>query len=671
MAAGDTLVDAPALRASLPDHYLLRGRLKGRGAPVMLAVDRRDERPVVIKGGGAELRHEAAILERLEHPQVVRLHECLEDGDRFFLVLDHVRGEDLSRRLASGGRLAEGEVETLIRALAGPLSHLHARGVIHRDLKPANVLLRPDGTPVLADLGAALAIDEALDPPQVSALSAPYAAPEQSREGGPEGPWTDVYGLGALALRLLTGHPPPARVGELEAIGGGLGIAVGRALGTDPTRRPSSIPALLALLDQPPAADRPQAGEDMTPLPDQDPPWPDDPPPTIRIRRRAAARPTRRDVPPPVRTTRRRGGLVRVALALVLLVALAAAASLPLRPLYDRHVKTTWLVDAGGDGDALTIRDALERAGPGARITVRAGRYGEPLALAEAVELVAEDPADPPLIAVEAAPCLTSATEGAVLAGLSFSAATAPEGAACLTIEGGDLRVTGGSVTASEGPAVRIAGGAAPRLEGVAVRDGGGMVIGGGAAPAIADGTFAGLIGPALIARGGSRPEITGSRISASGPVVFTQGAGGRFADNEVEAASGSAIEVTSGARPTIENNRIRAAAEVGVLVYDAGRPAVSANEIVGAGLSGVLVEEGAAGRLSGNRIDASGEHGILVLDRARVIVEGNQVTGSRGRGIAVAPTAEVELIDNVLEGNAAPQLLDARPGRGGGGGDR
>lgn len=656
----------------LPDHYLLRGRLKRKAGPaILVAIDRRDDKPVVIKAGGPALAREGALLERLDHPQIVRLRERFERGGETFLVLDYVAGEDLAARLGTSPEpMAPDEIVGLLHGLAAPLAHLHERGLIHRDLKPANILIGADGSPVLADLGAALTLEEAAAPPVLSTLSEAYAAPEQTVEGGPEGRFTDVHGLGAVAYHALTGEPlPPAAIRDrgLPALAahGRLGAAIEAALAPDPAERPPDVPAFLALLDQ---AGPAEAGGERIEDDGADIEADDEPPPTIRIRRRPAARPAAEASSPPPPPRRKARRVIPIVLALAALLLGAAFAAPRLLPLYERHLKTTWLVDAAGGGDATSIQDALDRAGPGARITVRAGTYAEPLVLSEAAHLAAEDPEVPPVVAVAAAPCLTSGTAGGSLTGLRFLAASAPDGAACIVIEGGDLQISGGAVEAAEGPGIDIRGGAQPGLDGISL-EGGGIVVGAGSAPTITNGSFEGLLGPALIVRGGATPEVSANRIATSGAIVFAEGAGGRFAGNRIEDAQGSAIEVTSGARPAIEDNRIVGAAEAGVLVYGAGRPAVAGNEIENSGLSGIVVEEGSAARLSGNRISGSGEHGILVLDGARVIIEGNRVSGSRGRGIAVAPATEVELIDNVLEGNAAPQLLDARPGRGGRGG--
>ena len=93
------------------------------------------------------------------------------------------------------------------------MAAIHAAGWLHRDLKPANVLLRSDGIPVLVDFGAALPIGESAT--LETEVTDGYGAPEQYLTDAREGPWTDVYGLGAIAYRALCGRAPlsaPARL---------------------------------------------------------------------------------------------------------------------------------------------------------------------------------------------------------------------------------------------------------------------------------------------------------------------------------------------------------------------------------------------------------------------------------------------------------------------------
>src|SRR5262249_32583100 len=152
-----------------------------------------------------------------------------EEAGRPFLVLEHVEGEDLARRVRRDGPLPPAEAADCARQAALALDHAHRRGLVHRDVKPSNLLLTPDGRVKLLDLGLARFLDdraaEATGPRRLTVgedetadvvrtgtgayLGTPaFAAPEQFRDARAADARTDVYGLGCTLYFLLTGRPP-------------------------------------------------------------------------------------------------------------------------------------------------------------------------------------------------------------------------------------------------------------------------------------------------------------------------------------------------------------------------------------------------------------------------------------------------------------------------------
>ena len=162
---------------------------------------------------------EAQLLASLNHPNIAAIHG-LEQADSIrFLVLEHVPGETLAERLASGALPPE---ETL--KLGGQLAHAmeaaHARGILHCDLKPANIKVTPEGKVKVLDFGLAKAFDDPSAPKNVSQAStelfagtrehvimgtAPYMSPEQA-SGGPLDKRTDVWSFGCVLYEMLTGR---------------------------------------------------------------------------------------------------------------------------------------------------------------------------------------------------------------------------------------------------------------------------------------------------------------------------------------------------------------------------------------------------------------------------------------------------------------------------------
>ncbi|MCO5169674.1 MAG: serine/threonine protein kinase [Planctomycetes bacterium] len=177
----------------------------------------------LLPGADAEdllrFRREAEAMAAVEgHPHVLRVHSVGVDGRRPFLAMAWAPGGSLADRLQAGP-LPVDEVVALGRALASGLAHLHARGVLHRDLKPENVLHDEQGAPRLADFGLArLQQAEALTATGDVLGTPAYMAPEQAEGRRDLDARTDVYGLGAVLYRALTGRPPHAGATSMAAL---------------------------------------------------------------------------------------------------------------------------------------------------------------------------------------------------------------------------------------------------------------------------------------------------------------------------------------------------------------------------------------------------------------------------------------------------------------------
>jgi putative two-component system response regulator len=150
---------------------------------------------------------EAQSVARLHHPNILNAFDFGQDRGVPYLVMELIEGGTLGDRMGSPMDIQQ--VVRWLRPIAGALDYAHANGVLHRDIKPSNILVRPDGTPVLADFGLAKLADSVrkLTASGVVFGTPEYMSPEQA-VGEPLGPGADQYSLSAVAYEMLTGHVP-------------------------------------------------------------------------------------------------------------------------------------------------------------------------------------------------------------------------------------------------------------------------------------------------------------------------------------------------------------------------------------------------------------------------------------------------------------------------------
>lgn len=155
----------------------------------------------------ARFLREAAILTRLQHPNIVRVLASGENKGYYYMVMEHLDQGDLTTWLKQGLQPREGL--PIVRALALALEYAHALGYVHRDVKPDNVLFRAGGVPVLTDFGVARqrATDTHLTQFGMTVGTPRYMSPEQHR-GMDVDKRSDLYSLGIVLYELLTRSVP-------------------------------------------------------------------------------------------------------------------------------------------------------------------------------------------------------------------------------------------------------------------------------------------------------------------------------------------------------------------------------------------------------------------------------------------------------------------------------
>jgi serine/threonine protein kinase len=202
---------------------------------------------------------EARTLARFRHPNIVEVRSVFEANNTAYMVMTYETGDSLTEVLAQRGTLEEEELKAIALPILDGLAQVHAAGFIHRDIKPSNIYLRRDGQPVLLDFGSARQAVGERTRTLTSVVSPGYAPFEQYySKSDRQGPWTDIYGMGATLYHGVTGRAPLTAVDRSEGViaGGGDGMQSARA---NTTGRYS--PAFLAAIDHALAfrlEDRPQ-----------------------------------------------------------------------------------------------------------------------------------------------------------------------------------------------------------------------------------------------------------------------------------------------------------------------------------------------------------------------------------------------------------------------------
>lgn len=157
---------------------------------------------------------ESLLCGMLDHPNVIHLYgSSFSDPSATHLIMEYVEGCSLEQHEHPDSLLPVEKVVEVIRQAAEGLRYLAQEGVIHRDIKPGNILLRKDGRVKISDFGCAILQGLPHAALRVAG-SLPYMSPEQIT-GKPMGPLSDMYSLGVVFYRLLTGHHPvEAKEGE-------------------------------------------------------------------------------------------------------------------------------------------------------------------------------------------------------------------------------------------------------------------------------------------------------------------------------------------------------------------------------------------------------------------------------------------------------------------------
>ena len=162
---------------------------------------------------------EAQTLAQFKHPNIVRVFTVFPENNTAYMVMEYENGEGLQEILKQKKTLPEKQLKEIVLPILDGLTQVHAMEFIHRDIKPANIFIREDGSPVLLDFGSARHALGQKTKTLTSLVSPGFAPFEQYvSKGDKQGPWTDIYALGATLYRAALGRSPAEAMDRSEAL---------------------------------------------------------------------------------------------------------------------------------------------------------------------------------------------------------------------------------------------------------------------------------------------------------------------------------------------------------------------------------------------------------------------------------------------------------------------
>ena len=210
--ARDTNLDQ---RVAIKEYLPIDVATRRSDATVRARTEEHDER---YHWGLERFIREARTLARFDHPNIVRVLSVFEFNNTAYMVMRFEEGSNLAAILEQRGTLPESELLRILLPILDGLELVHNAGFIHRDIKPDNIHVRADGSPVLLDFGSAR--QPVGHSPSMTILVAPGYAPFEQyySSGESQGPWSDIYGLGATCYRAISGTPPMDAIARSKGV---------------------------------------------------------------------------------------------------------------------------------------------------------------------------------------------------------------------------------------------------------------------------------------------------------------------------------------------------------------------------------------------------------------------------------------------------------------------
>ncbi|MBQ7583258.1 MAG: serine/threonine protein kinase [Lachnospiraceae bacterium] len=201
--AYDLKLDA---RLAVKEYYPMGLALRTPGSTTVSVSNRESEES--FKNGAEKFYNEAKMVARFNgNLNIVSVHDFFYENDTVYFTMGYLQGETLKSFLKRR-RLTEGQAVRVMQDIANALMAVHSLNILHRDISPDNIMLCDDGTIKLLDFGAARQVMAEQSQSLSVILKQGFAPLEQYQKKGKQGPWTDIYALGATIYNALTGALP-------------------------------------------------------------------------------------------------------------------------------------------------------------------------------------------------------------------------------------------------------------------------------------------------------------------------------------------------------------------------------------------------------------------------------------------------------------------------------
>lgn len=199
-----TLQQRVAIKEYLPSEFATRA--VGQTQVTVFGGNKAEQ----FAGGMVKFVEEAKRLAQFQNESgIVRVYDSFEDNNTAYIVMEYLDGETLTSYLEREGKIPADRAIEMLTPVIRSLETVHQAGIIHRDIAPDNIMLTKDGQVKLIDFGAARYATTSHSRSLTVIIKPGYSPEEQYRSRGDQGPHTDVYALGAVLYRMVTGITPP------------------------------------------------------------------------------------------------------------------------------------------------------------------------------------------------------------------------------------------------------------------------------------------------------------------------------------------------------------------------------------------------------------------------------------------------------------------------------